>query len=323
MNNQIITDFQQKYEDIENELKTAIIGQNEVIKLLLIGIISGGNILMEGAPGLGKTQLIKKISEVLSLSFARIQFTPDLMPVDILGTYSINKTENDLSINFNKGPIFNSLILADEINRATPKTQSAMLEAMQEKTVKIGNETYKLPESFFVLATQNPLEMEGTYPLPEAQLDRFMFKLDIGLPSKEAISKIIDITTGQNKNRKLNKIATDIEIIDMKNSAEKVLVATAVKEFAINIMMNTHPEYSELEIVKKYVKSGVSPRGVQSIIEASRVLALSQGRFNVSEQDIIKLAVPCLRHRMFLSFSASVDDISSDDIITEIIKKVK
>ncbi|SKC45786.1 AAA family ATPase [Maledivibacter halophilus] len=324
MEKKIIKNFQGYFEEIEKEVNKAIIGQEEVVKDLLIGIISGGNVLMEGTPGLGKTQMVKTLSRVLDLSFSRIQFTPDLMPVDILGTFLIDKKNEEFNFKFQKGPIFSSLILADEINRATPKTQSALLEAMQEQTVTVGNNIYNLPQPFFVLATENPLEMEGTYPLPEAQLDRFMFKLTIDLPNMEALSQIMDLTTTErNENLDLRKIVGKEEIMEMKRAALKVPIAAPIKEYAIKIMLATHPRESQLDIVKNYVKCGVSPRGIQSIIIASKARALSKGRFNVSFEDIKAMAYPCLRHRIFTNFRGMSERIDPDNIIEEIVKLVK
>ncbi|QXM05247.1 AAA family ATPase [Crassaminicella indica] len=323
MEESMIRNFYDDFEEIVREIKKQIIGQDEIIRKVLIGIIAGGNILMEGTPGLGKTVLVKTFSKVLDLPFSRIQFTPDLMPADITGTELVKQNQDGISFHFEKGPIFSSLILADEINRATPKTQSALLEAMQEKTVTIGKTTYKLDEPFFVLATENPLEMEGTYSLPEAQLDRFMFKLNIDLPQMEDLFKIIDLTVEKENEPNIQKRATKEKILAMKKAAMKVPVAAKVKEKVIKIMISTHPDRSELQIVKDYVKCGASPRGVQSIIAASKVRALSEGRFHVALEDIYDLAIPCLRHRIFLNFKAMADKVDTDWIIKEILKKVK
>lgn len=324
MEKKTIRNFQDYFEEIEWEVNKVIIGQKKIVKNLLIGIISGGNVLMEGTPGLGKTQLVKTLSQVLDLPFSRIQFTPDLMPVDILGTFLIDKKNESFDFTFQKGPIFSSLILADEINRATPKTQSALLEAMQEGTVTVGNNIYELPKPFFVLATENPLEMEGTYPLPEAQLDRFMFKLMIKLPDMESLSKIMDLTTSnRNQSLALKKIINKEEIIKMKEAAINVPIAGPIKEYAINIMLSTHPNKSEIGVVKDYVKCGVSPRGVQAMIMGAKAKALSEGRFNVSFDDIKTMSYPCLRHRIFTNFHAMSERIDTDTIINEILKLVK
>jgi MoxR-like ATPase len=323
MEKQTISNFYDDFEEIVREIKKQIVGQDEIIRKVLIGIIAGGNILMEGTPGLGKTVLVKTFSKVLDLPFSRIQFTPDLMPADITGTEIINKNAEGLAFQFEKGPIFSSLILADEINRATPKTQSALLEAMQEKTVTIGKNTYKLEEPFFVLATENPLEMEGTYSLPEAQLDRFMFKLNIDLPEMEDLFKIIDLTVDEENEPNIEKRATKEKILALKKMAMKVPVAANVKEKAIKIMLSTHPDRSEIALVKDYVKCGASPRGIQAIVAAAKVRALSEGTFHVSLEDIYAVAVPCLRHRIFLNFKAMADQVDTDRIIKEILKKVK
>lgn len=323
MEEKIIRNFYDDFEGIVREIKKQIVGQDEIIRNLLIGIIAGGNILMEGTPGLGKTVLVKTFSKVLDLPFSRIQFTPDLMPADITGTEIVNKKEMGISFSFEKGPIFSSLVLADEINRATPKTQSALLEAMQEKTVTIGKNTYKLEEPFFVLATENPLEMEGTYTLPEAQLDRFMFKLNIELPKMEDMFKIIDITVDNDHLPKIQKRATREQILEMKKMAMQIPIAAKVKEKAIKIMMSTHPDRTDIQIVKDYVKCGASPRGVQAIIAASKVRALSEGRFSVALEDIENIAFIALRHRIFLNFKAMADKVDTDSILREILKKVK
>ncbi|WP_053955261.1 AAA family ATPase [Inediibacterium massiliense] len=314
--------FANDFENIVVEVKKQIVGQDEIIQNVLIGIIAGGNILMEGAPGLGKTVLVKTFSKVLDLPFSRIQFTPDLMPTDILGAEIVRKDKDQLSFQFEKGPIFTSLLLADEINRATPKTQSALLEAMQERTVTVGKNSYILEEPFFVLATQNPLEMEGTYPLPEAQLDRFLFKLNVSLPQKDALFHMIDISTGE-KSLEIKKIATKEDLLEMKNTAKKVPIAANIKNKAIDLLMSTHPDQTNIDIVKEYVQCGTSPRGIISMISAAKVKALSEGRYHVSLEDLYHVALPCLRHRMFLNFKAMADKVSTDEILIEIIKKVK
>lgn len=319
----MIRKFKDTFESMTSEINKQIVGQDEIVKSTLIGIIAGGNILMEGAPGLGKTQLIKTLSKVLDLPFSRIQFTPDLMPVDIIGTEIIKNNGQNMEIEFEKGPIFSSLVLADEINRATPKTQSALLEAMAEKTITIGRKTYELEEPFFVLATQNPIEMEGTYMLPEAQLDRFMFKINIDLPDEKDLLEIIDLTVGQKENAEIAKIVSRKEILKMKEVASGVPLCSTVKGKAVEIMLNTHPEKTNIPMVKEYVKWGSSPRGLQSMIWGAKVRALSEGRFNVALEDIYYTAYLSLRHRISLNFKAISDSLSEDDVIKEILKQVK
>lgn len=316
-----IKNFKILFDKIEKEIQNNIIGQKDIIRNILIGIIAGGNILLEGLPGLGKTQMVKTISQVLDLEFSRIQFTPDLMPSDITGTDIFIKKENEISeFSFQKGPIFSNIVLADEINRATPKTQSALLEAMQEKTVTVGKSTYSLPEPFFVLATQNPIELEGTYALPEAQLDRFIFKLDVDFPTKDELYQIVNLTTGISSVA-LEKVCNASQIINMRQIAKRVPIAQAVGEYAINLVFNTHPEQkTSPEFIKKYVQYGSSPRGAQNLITAARINALIENRYNVSFDDIKKMAYPSLTHRIFLNFEAISDDISIKDIISQLLE---
>ncbi len=315
-----IMSFREQTEKIKNEIGKAIIGQKDIIEQVLIAILCEGNVLLEGVPGLGKTQLVKTIGKVLDLEFSRIQFTPDLMPADVVGTNIITQDEKGASrFTFQKGPIFSNIVLADEINRATPKTQSAMLEAMQEKTVTVGNTTYTMSKPFFVLATQNPIEMEGTYPLPEAQMDRFLFKLYVQFPKLEELSQIVNLTTSVGENE-LNKVSNGEELIKMANVAKEVPIAKPVMDYAMKLILATHPEEdSSPEITKKYVRYGSSPRGAQAIIKAARVKALMEGRYNVSFDDINYAAYPVLRHRVLLNFEAVSDNISSEDIIKQII----
>ncbi|MCR4435138.1 MAG: MoxR family ATPase [Clostridiales bacterium] len=315
--------FRNFYEAVLGEVQKQVVGQEEVVREVLTAILAGGSVLMEGAPGLGKTVLVKTFARVLDLPFSRIQFTPDLMPVDITGTYIVNKTESGLAFDFQEGPIFSSLILADEINRATPKTQSAMLEAMQEKTVTVGKKTYPLPRPFFVLATQNPLEMEGTYRLPEAQLDRFLFKLKIGLPREEDIYRILDLTVSGREGREAEKRASREEILAAQRHAAQVPVAANVKKKAVALMLETHPDRTSVPAVREYVACGASPRGVQSVILGAKVRALSEGRFNVAFEDIASMARPALRHRIFLNFKAQAEKVDPDMILEEVLKKVK
>ncbi len=313
----------EKIEECKREISKGIVGQKDIIDGVLMGIFAGGNILLEGVPGLGKTQLVKTLSKVLNLSFSRIQFTPDLMPADVVGTNIIVNEEGVNKFKFEKGPVFTNLLLADEINRATPKTQSALLEAMQERTVTVGNNTYKLSEPFMVLATQNPIEMEGTYPLPEAQLDRFLFKLQVKFPNLDELMQIMDITV-TNKKVELNEIISGEDILNIRSLVKDLPMAEGVKEYALKLVLATHPELEDSpEITKKYVAIGSSPRGAQGIFNASRVRALMEGRYNVSFDDIKNVAYPILRHRILLNFEGVSEGITPDYIIDKIIEEIK
>ncbi len=309
---------------VEEEVSKAIIGQKDIIRQVLISILVGGNVLLEGVPGLGKTQLVKTLSKVLDLSFSRIQFTPDLMPADVVGTNIIVKDEKGNSeFQFQRGPVFANIVLADEINRATPKTQSAMLEAMQEQTVTVGKTTYSLPQPFMVLATQNPIEMEGTYPLPEAQLDRFLFKLQVKFPTLEELQGIINVTV-TNREIVLNKLMDGENILNIRRIIKEVPIAKPVQEYALKLVLATHPENEESpEISKKYIRFGASPRGAQAIILAAKVRALMEGRYNVSFEDVKYVAYPALRHRFFLNFDGIAEGLTTDNVITEILKEIR
>lgn len=318
-----IKSFAQDFKKIENEISKAIIGQKEIIRNVLVSMIVGGNVLLEGLPGLGKTQLIKTIGKAIDLNFSRIQFTPDLMPADVTGTNIMVKKETGSIFEFQKGPIFSNIVLADEINRATPKTQSALLEAMQEKTVTVGNTTYQLPKPFFVLATQNPLEMEGTYPLPEAQMDRFLLKLDVKFPNKEELYQIVTMTTNDN-NTEISKICDGTKIIQMREIASQVPVAKAVGEYIMDIVLKGHPENPESpEIVKKYVRYGSSPRGAQAIMATAKVYALLNERYNVSYDDVKQVAYHTLRHRIFMNFEGIAEGITSDTVVHSLLDEEK
>lgn len=318
-----IEDFSQVTQQIEREIGKEIIGQKKVIRETLIAILAGGNVLLEGVPGLGKTRLVRTIGNVLDLKFGRIQFTPDLMPADITGTNIVVKDEEGSRFQFQPGPLFNNIVLADEINRATPKTQSALLEAMQERTVTVGGVTRELPRPYFVLATQNPLEQEGTYPLPEAQLDRFFFKIDVDYPTLEELNQIVNITTGKDQ-PKSQAIVDGEEILRLQSIAQNVPIATAVQDYALRLVLATQPQNEDSPLVtKKYIRYGSSPRGGQTIVWGSKVLALMEGRYNVSFDDIRSIAYPALRHRIFLNFEAMAEGIGVDDIISEIISSIE
>lgn len=307
----------------EEEIGKGIIGQKSIIRQVLLAILADGNVLLEGVPGLGKTELVKAISKVLSVSFSRIQFTPDLMPADVTGTNLIIKEEGNNVFQFEAGPVFANVVLADEINRATPKTQSALLEAMQEKTVTVGKTTYELPKPFMVLATQNPIENEGTYPLPEAQLDRFLFKLLVEFPSKEELKKIMDITV-TNESVELNPVITGEDIINIRSVIRDMPISDAVMDYALSLVVATHKEDANApEATKKYIANGASPRAAQAIVKTAKARAFMEGRYNVAFEDIQFVAYPALRHRLALNFEAISDGVSADDVIREMINFVK
>lgn len=296
----------------EREIQKGIIGQREIIRQVMLAMLTGGNVLLEGMPGLGKTKLVSTISKVFDLSFKRIQFTPDLMPSDVTGTNIIIKNERGSAFSFERGPIFANLILADEINRATPKTQSALLEAMQEHTVTVGNDSHALTEPFFVLATQNPIENEGTYPLPEAQLDRFMFKILVRFPSKEELKGIVMLTEGSQEPNIIKQMDS-AGLLAARALVNQIPIADAVMDYLLDVVMQTHA-------ANPYIKEGASPRAAQALIRASRAKAFLEGRFNVSFQDVKDTAFPVLRHRILLSFDAVSEGVSEDDIIQKILE---
>lgn len=316
-----IRDIVGKITDLENEIGKAIIGQKDIVRQVLIAMFTGGNVLLEGVPGLGKTQLVKTLGRVMNLSFSRIQFTPDLMPADVVGTNIIVKDDRGSgSFQFQRGPVFTNLLLADEINRATPKTQSALLEAMQEHTVTVGRTTYELEEPYMVLATQNPLEMEGTYPLPEAQLDRFMFKLLVKFPSLEELKGIIAVSMG-GADTELSPIIGKEDILKMRSIFKEIPISSAVEEYALKVILATHPENEEAPpIVKKYVRFGASPRGAQALIAAAKVRAVMEGRYNTAFEDIQYIAYPALRHRFFLNFEGMAEGLTTEKLISEILQ---
>src|SRR5919107_157322 len=314
-----VAEFRAMVQRIEDEVAKVMVGQAEIVRDVLISLIAGGHVLLEGVPGLGKTMLVRTMSEALDLNFSRIQFTPDLMPADIVGTNIIVEEGGERRFRFQPGPIFSNLVLADEINRATPKTQSALLEAMQEHRVTVAKQQYTLSEPFFVLATQNPLEMEGTYPLPEAQLDRFFFKIDVPFPSEEDLVRIMERTTGTEAPT-VGKAATGAEVMAMQALARDVPIASHVMAYAIRILRGTHPETERVaEIVKSYVRYGASPRWAQAIVLGAKIHALLDGRFNVAYSDVQAVAAPALRHRVILNFEGEAEGISTDSIVRAII----
>ncbi len=311
--------FSELATSIEREVGAFIVGQQQLVRQTLISLLAGSHALLEGVPGLGKTMLVRSMAEALDLGFSRIQFTPDLMPADIIGTNIIVEEAGERRVRFQQGPIFSNLVLADEINRATPKTQSALLEAMQEHRVTVAKQQYTLSEPFFVLATQNPLEMEGTYPLPEAQLDRFFFKIDVPFPSEEDLVRIMERTTGVEQPT-IGKGATGAEVIAMQRLARDVPIASHVMAYAIRILRATHPETERVpEIVKAYVRYGGSPRGAQAMVLGAKIHALLDGRFNVAYADVQAVAAPALRHRVILNFEGEAEGISTDSVVRAII----
>ncbi len=315
-------EFCHKFQRLREEIGKAIVGQTEIVDGVLTCLFVGGHALLEGVPGLGKTYLIRTLAQALSLDFKRIQFTPDLMPADIIGTTIISEDPGTgrRDFQFQKGPLFAQIVLADEINRATPKTQSALLEAMQEHTVTVGGQRYPLQEPFFVMATQNPIEQEGTYPLPEAQLDRFFYKLIVEYASREELKTILDRTTTGHQ-PKIEPVMTAEEIIGSQRLVQRVIVAPHVQDYAIRLTLATHPEGEfATEMTNKYIRWGSSPRGAQAVSLASKVHALLEGRFNVSFDDVKKAAVPALRHRILLNFEGEAENLRTDEIIGDILE---
>jgi MoxR-like ATPase len=319
MSSEQATWFRQTFDRIKVEVNKVIVGQEEVVDSVLIGLAANGHILLEGMPGLGKTLLVKSLSQALSLDFSRIQFTPDMMPADVTGTNVLNDAR---MFEFRKGPIFANIVLADEINRATPKTQSALLEAMQERSVTVSGKRHDLEEPFLVMATQNPVEQEGTYPLPEAQLDRFFFKLIVPFPTKDELKSIVQRTTGGSA-EEISAVATGADVVKMRMLAREVPISDSVLDYALQIILGTHPDSDRpCGDVRRYVRYGSSPRGAQSLIAASKIRALLDGRFNVSREDLIASARPVLRHRLILNFEAEADNVSADNVIKSALSHV-
>ncbi len=314
--------FREQYRRIASEIGRVIVGQDAVVKGALIGLLAGGHVLLEGVPGLGKTLLVRTLSRVVQLTFARIQFTPDLMPADIIGTNLIGEDESGRRrFEFSPGPIFANIVLADEINRATPKTQSALLEAMQEHQATVAGTTWPLPEPYLVMATQNPIDLEGTYPLPEAQLDRFLLKLKVGFPTAAELGEILDRTTGA-ESGELDRVLDGEQVSLLRQTVrEAVYAQPAVRDYAIRLVVNSHPELPDCPAttVRDYVRFGASPRGGQALLLAAKVEALLAGRFNVSVDDLRTVAHDALRHRLILNFEGEAAGIDTDQVIDELL----
>jgi len=319
-----VQDYVARFGALRTEIGRVIVGQQEIVEGTLFALMAGGHVLLEGVPGLGKTLLVRTLGETLGLDFARVQFTPDLMPADIVGTNIIVEDETGGKIfRFQPGPVFTNLLLADEVNRATPKTQSALLEAMQEKQVTVGGSTYLLKGTFFVLATQNPLEMEGTYPLPEAQLDRFIYKLVIEYPTRADLIDVLRRTTVE-VTPHAEKILTPDELTRMQKLVRQVIIAPHVEELAADLLLRTHPEVAAApESVRKYVRYGASPRGAQAMVLTAKARALLAGRYNVSTADIVSVAKPSLRHRIILNFEGEADGLSTDSILDDVLESCR
>ena len=313
--------FQRLCGELREEVGKVIVGNREVVDGVLTCMLAGSHALLEGVPGLGKTMLVRTMAEALNLDFSRIQFTPDMMPADILGTTMIDESGGSRGLSFRKGPIFANIVLADEINRATPKTQSALLEAMQEHRVTISTKSYLLEQPFFVLATQNPLESEGTYPLPEAQLDRFFFKLHVPFPGREELHQILSRTTGSESGRATSS-ASKADILGLQALVREVPVAHHVQDYVVRLLQATHPEATTFDAVKRFIKFGSSPRGAQAIILGSKIRALMEGRFAPGIEDVKHVALPALRHRVLLNFEGEAEGIKTDEVIRAITKSL-
>ena len=320
-----VREFGEKFRTLRDEIGKMIVGHEDIVDGVLVCLFAGGHALLEGVPGLGKTLLIRTLSDALSLDFSRIQFTPDLMPADIIGTNIINEDPQTgrRQFEFQRGPLFAQMVLADEINRATPKTQSALLEAMQEKTITSGGTHYKLDLPFFVMATQNPIEQEGTYPLPEAQLDRFFYKLLVGYSDRKELKTILDRTTSGYK-PDIHPVMDGAYIVKAQDVVQQVAAADHVQDYVIRLILATHPQGAfATEMVNKYVRWGSSPRGAQALTLASKIHAMLDGRYNVSFDDVKKAVLPALRHRLLLNFEGEAEGLSTDEVLNDVIEHVK
>lgn len=315
-----VQSFQEDVQRMRDEIGRVIVGQGEIVDGVLFALIAGGHVLLEGVPGLGKTLLVRTLADVLHARFSRIQFTPDLMPADLIGTNVLVETpDGGREFRFDKGPLFGNIVLADEINRATPKTQSALLEAMQEHSVTVAGITHQLDGLFFVLATQNPLEMEGTYPLPEAQLDRFLFKLLVKFPNSSEMASILDRTT-ESESPEANALFEPEHILAMSKLARRIPIADDVRQFAIRVVMSTHPDQETASpMVKQFVRYGSSPRGAQALILTAKINAILDSRYHVAKEDIRQVALPCLRHRVLLNFEGQAEAVSTDAILADVL----
>jgi MoxR-like ATPase len=318
-----VAHFHESFEKLRTEVSKFIVGQKNIIEQVLTAVVCGGHVLLEGVPGLGKTALVNTLARALHLKFQRIQFTPDLLPADIVGTQILVEKDGKKVFEFQPGPVFCNVLLADEINRATPKTQSALLETMQEKSVTVAGATHKLDKPFFVLATQNPIEQDGTYPLPEAQLDRFFFKLYVPVPDHADFVEILNRTGGVDLPT-INPVATGEDVLKMGHLVREVPVEASVQDYLVKVVRATHPTDAQAtDRVKKYVRHGSSPRGAQTILAAARVHALLDDRYHVAREDIARAAVPALRHRILLSFEGEAEGVKTDEIISDVLAKVK
>ena len=316
-------EFRDRYNQVKAEIGRVIVGHDDVVHGVLTCLFIGGHALLEGVPGLGKTLLVRTLADALSLDFSRIQFTPDLMPADVVGTNMVVETpDGRRAFEFQRGPIFSQIVLADEINRATPKTQSALLEAMQERSVTVGGTIHRLKRPFFVMATQNPIEQEGTYPLPEAQLDRFLFKLVVGYSTREELATILDRTT-RREDPKAEKVLDGDDLIRFQELVREVVVAPHVQDYAIRLALATHPDGPfAAAVTNQYVRWGSSPRGVQTLVLAAKVRALLDGRYNISFEDLRRVYLPALRHRVLLNFEAQAEGIDPDEVLLKILDSV-